>query len=538
MRNTLSAFLQRDAFSKPDIHSRIPDDIHVAMHIARALGLRYLWCDRFCIVQDEDEVKSKQIANMASIYAHSVLTIVCAAHAPQGLNFKQGSKPRGHCNFYQDSIWGEKCKHDRLVKSSVWSSRGWTLQEMVFSQRAIFVHKDSITWQCHCMVQDEGSKVEHSPCNWRFSEVARGLHFSPWPDLGEYSRLVSDYSRRFLTYEDDVLRAFSGVTNTLTKTFLGGFHFGLPRLFFDTAMLWQARGRLTRRDRESFPSWSWAGWIGKIDVGNWEMGSNYVLAARSYHPTERRGSSNVDGTYFRVISSVPWMVVGTKRPLIDSPPGSSEQQVSLQGLIDNETCTQGSLVDENAHRSQWKQSGENWSHPCDGLKEFRYPIPVVSDFSSGIAEIPPSLFHLQAMTTTARLWCVEKHASKDIDAFGDINDLYIDAGSDRGCPRIQANIYGSHKREGSFCIGTLQSDGQGVGDSAAGKGTHYCKFVALSEVYARDHDEECFGGRQFLRYVNVLWVDEVGDVLYRRGLGRVYKKAWLKYAEQRNVVLG
>ena len=82
------------------------------------------------------------------------------------------------------------------------------------------------------MTQEEDSKLTLTPCNWRFSELARGLHCSSWAYLREYAKLVSDYSRRELTYEDDILTAFSGITTTLTTTFLGGFYFGLPRLFF------------------------------------------------------------------------------------------------------------------------------------------------------------------------------------------------------------------------------------------------------------------------------------------------------------------
>jgi hypothetical protein len=127
-KSNLSTFLQQGIFSRPDIHSSIPDDIHVAVCITRALRLRYLWCDRFCIVQDDIDVKIKQITNMASIYAHSVVTIVCAAHTPQGLDFKPGAKPRTSSNPYQPALWYKRHDHHGLIESSAWNTRGWTLQ--------------------------------------------------------------------------------------------------------------------------------------------------------------------------------------------------------------------------------------------------------------------------------------------------------------------------------------------------------------------------------------------------------------------------
>jgi hypothetical protein len=49
----------------------------------------------------------------------------------------------------------------------------------------------------------------------------------------------SDYNMRQLTYPDDELAAFSGVLSTLSRTFTGGFVWGLPQMFFDVALLWQ-----------------------------------------------------------------------------------------------------------------------------------------------------------------------------------------------------------------------------------------------------------------------------------------------------------
>jgi hypothetical protein len=588
MMSNHSTFLQHDVFSKPEIYSRIPDDIHVAMHITRALGLKYLWCDRFCITQDDYDVKAKQIANMASIYAHSAVTIVCAAHTPQGLDFKPGAKPRSSFNL---AFWGGPHGHQGLIESSTWNTRGWTLQELVFSQRAIFVHKDSITWQCHCMTQDEDSKTTYTSCNWRFSELARGLHFSTWPDLREYAQLVGDYSRRKLTYEDDVLNAFSGITNTLTKTFLGGFYFGLPRLFFDTAMLWQSKGQLLRRNEEVFPSWSWVGWVGKIDVDNWKLGSNYVLDATHDSFSGVNDTDNANSTYFRVFSTIPWVPVSAEsdQTLHGSPAVSPRQQVSLQGLIDRaEKSAQESLVGSDMQQSQWTKNGDYWSHPCDNLKRFRYPIPVAINFPSHIQDLPTSTFHLEALTTTARLWCVSECAPADVgtgasalldsfnmdsfnmdsfnmdsfsfnmDSFNmdgfnmdgfnmdgfnmdsfNMNSFSMDVDSDAGHANAKFDIYQSHKHESSFRIGTIQSDGHSVGDAAAGEGKRYCDFVAISELCAMDDNKELLGSEpSFLRYVNVLWVEKIDGVCYRRGLGRIYKSAWVKCATQGKVLLG
>jgi hypothetical protein len=43
-------------------------------------------------------------------------------------------------------------------------------------------------------------------------------------------------------------------------TFPGGLLHGLPRFFFDIALLWLPKGHPSRRKGE--PSWSWTGWKG------------------------------------------------------------------------------------------------------------------------------------------------------------------------------------------------------------------------------------------------------------------------------------
>jgi hypothetical protein len=58
---------------------KIPCTILDAITLTRILGIRYLWIDRLCIVQDDDQKKREQIGYMAAIYAGSYFTIVAAS---------------------------------------------------------------------------------------------------------------------------------------------------------------------------------------------------------------------------------------------------------------------------------------------------------------------------------------------------------------------------------------------------------------------------------------------------------------------------
>jgi len=74
-----------------------------------------------------------------------------------------------------------------------------------------------------------------------------------------YARAVEAYTTRKLTNPGDILNAFSGIAS---KIFQDRHIDGLPVSAFDLALLWQPRVVLKRR--EGFPSWPWAGWIGKV----------------------------------------------------------------------------------------------------------------------------------------------------------------------------------------------------------------------------------------------------------------------------------
>ena len=61
--------------------SSLPETFRDAIVITRRLGIRYLWIDYLCIIQDDPQDWEREASKMADVYRNSYLTISAAASA-------------------------------------------------------------------------------------------------------------------------------------------------------------------------------------------------------------------------------------------------------------------------------------------------------------------------------------------------------------------------------------------------------------------------------------------------------------------------
>ncbi len=147
---------------------------------------------------------------MSAICAGAHFTIVAAAgsdadHGLPGVRQKVGGRPRDGHSESRETVRAAIRDHQKRIEGSVLSSRGWTLQEQLFSRRIMLFFDNTVTWECHCAVFHEamGYKIGRSlrlqDCDERFQKDSTGFHSTSWPDLEEYARFVFDYNQRKLT---------------------------------------------------------------------------------------------------------------------------------------------------------------------------------------------------------------------------------------------------------------------------------------------------------------------------------------------------
>lgn len=283
----------------------IPQTMVDAITFVDRIGERYLWIDQLCIDQTNDEEKQRQINAMDEIFASAYLTIVNmdGPHADWGLPgvsrpLQQSQQPtirldsgRLMATFIY-SLWDN-------IGSSIWDSRGWTLQERLLSQRCIVFAKPYISMTCRteffhdCLALNpgaEGIRTWLSNDYFREDGSSISLDDKEW-DFKNYDALVSVFSGRKLTLETDALNACRGSLNRLSQAAGVEFCFGLPMHDCLRALIWVPHSQNTLTRRLGFPSWSWTGWTGRIEYAYWVNDMAAYLAEDPAQQIHQHGPS-------------------------------------------------------------------------------------------------------------------------------------------------------------------------------------------------------------------------------------------------------
>jgi hypothetical protein len=287
---------------------RNPRTILDAIKLARQIGMRYLWADTLCIMQDDDSDRGRLVGLMDDIYDNATLTFIAAAGSDsdaglRGVSHRAG-RPIGRTKMTDamnqqsfDLSLGlpSLCEE---VRRSHWNTRGWTFQEQGLSQRCVYFTPDEMFFNCTEAQWREGYdygeqqqaaaggrrepttiQIRTGPPVWN-RNIRKDPDPTPYRYLGgrgekldvmSYQRTVQDYSRRSLKYNGDVLAAFEGVFKRYKRA--GGRDDmttrqtqGIPVQALHQAILWFPSPSSRRRvcvPSESVPvpprfsTWSW-----------------------------------------------------------------------------------------------------------------------------------------------------------------------------------------------------------------------------------------------------------------------------------------
>lgn len=296
LKTTLAVLEERKTSMPLD---QMPQTFRDAITITRKMGIRHLWIDSLCIIQDSAEDWKREASQMGKIYKYGILNIAAntssGCHAGIFTRRENWSTPvslplhstkqnisgqmyvrLGRWDNYRPGIMGA---------DSTLSSRGWVLQESVLSPRTLHYSRQQIFWECEHLTLAEASiipVVEKGPSAWiskhqwvsnkmvlpsEITEPSRPSDLDRRADVHfAWRKIVENYTSRKLTFPSDVFAALGGIATAFRVQLGDRYLAGLFEGDFLVSLLWRSvdPDLAQRRLSPSAPSWSWASTIGPV----------------------------------------------------------------------------------------------------------------------------------------------------------------------------------------------------------------------------------------------------------------------------------
>ncbi|KAK4184068.1 heterokaryon incompatibility protein-domain-containing protein [Podospora australis] len=274
-----------------------------------SLGLRYIWIDSLCIVQDSAEDKMTEIPKMGVYYQNAQVNLAASTASETGegglwrRRDGRATKPFSGVHITLALPGPYLPRQATLTVAPVLrcepshlDTRGWILQERIFPIRTIFFDPYWIGFECaeasasenypwgvkrgnqplaHALEksmatilkrdgnlatmggvlrgnQAQSGQGHGGPAEERRDAMRRQSHYWQW------YRIVQEYTKRQLSFSSDRLLAISGVAERLQNIVHDKYCAGMWMDRLLDCLQWQHYGGVVRQEAYRAPTWSWA----------------------------------------------------------------------------------------------------------------------------------------------------------------------------------------------------------------------------------------------------------------------------------------
>ncbi|KAM0512799.1 hypothetical protein ACHAPE_008432 [Trichoderma viride] len=282
------------AFERGVGTQNLPRTFQDAIWVFRQLGIRFLWVDSLCILQDDYQDWIAHSNRMIQIYGNATLTIA-ASRAQDSAEGFLSERLRNYVALpvEMDGVSGEVFafplpirqvgdpEYGMKLEGEPITTRGWTLQKRYLSTRMLHFGTSQIFFECtqsflsedHCSVSDVNYTDYHL--------AASAPRERQKPEVNDWRQIVKQYSQRKLTVETDKLPALAGMASQLLSLSTPpedrcmsntGYLAGLWRDDFIYGLGWarpHSSPTGTRPQHYCGPSWSWASVHGFVGYESW-----------------------------------------------------------------------------------------------------------------------------------------------------------------------------------------------------------------------------------------------------------------------------
>jgi Heterokaryon incompatibility protein (HET) len=267
-----------DGFDVEDL----PPTIQDAICTTRRLGIRYLWVDALCIIQDSESDKRHEISQMRNIFRRSYVTAVAAAAKCISDGFLQRIDPvplRGSLKLplkLTDGTVGcvflSRRHEATYIPIESVNNRAWTLEEKLLSRRILIFGEYSLRWQCQSesetiigeLFDSDLGGSDRLPAMLSSKDNASVDRFELREIQRAWAYILSEYGQRELTHTKDKLIALAGIAEEFQRFWGDKYLAGLWQRTLSRDLLWQIFKPSPRLKEYRAPSWSWASVDGEI----------------------------------------------------------------------------------------------------------------------------------------------------------------------------------------------------------------------------------------------------------------------------------
>ena len=271
------------AFQQAIEYHTLPATFRDAVTVTRQLGIKYLWIDCLCVLQDSKADWEDEAQNMSSRYRTSILTI----SIPSSSSADHAFLASASLDYTAISLLtAQEIEAPMFVSLAsraeldwrwyyaecVLNSRWWALQESVLAPRQIIFGQKQVYWRCleQRLRLLTGEMVSEWGEDWIGIDryvmpiIHDWNHKVPMSDLiSAYLYLVEIYCACDLTDPSDKLSAFSGL---IVKVFsvIGSDHVvGVWGKAIRPCLAWSTLNEEESLDPQTLrpylaPTWSWA----------------------------------------------------------------------------------------------------------------------------------------------------------------------------------------------------------------------------------------------------------------------------------------
>ena len=240
----------------------------------RKLGIRYLWIDSLCIIQDSPQDWLNEAGKMSAVFQNATLTIAAAVCANSRDTIFRKAQPPLNVAYANKSSHGLLSMRELpepgffdysgitqgyLPSPSTLLQRAWVFQERVLSSRLLYFTPFELVWECEEEVDSESGH------QWIGNQLKQNLRKALESQTRDemaacWRSIVEDYTMLKITYETDLFPAIAGLARRIHDQYGDDYLAGLWRSSFISDLVWQVRHSVKTPQKmivSNLPSWSW-----------------------------------------------------------------------------------------------------------------------------------------------------------------------------------------------------------------------------------------------------------------------------------------